>query len=46
MRTLNTLNNFGKNLNFTVDTFDDAVPHFLDTEIHPMASVFIAKTQI
>ena len=29
------LNNFDKNLNFTVDTFDNVVPHFLDTEIHP-----------
>ena len=29
-----TLNNFDKNLNFTVDTFDDVVPHFLDIEIH------------
>ena len=29
------LNNFDKNLNFTVDTFDDVVPHFLDIEIHP-----------
>ena len=28
-------NNFDKNLNFTVDTFDDVVPHFLDIEIHP-----------
>ena len=28
------LNNFDKNLNFTVDTFDDVVPHFLDIEIH------------
>ena len=22
-------------MNFTVDTFDNVVPHFLDTEIHP-----------
>ena len=29
------LNNFDKNLNFTVDTFDNVVPHFLDIEIHP-----------
>ena len=26
------LNNFDKNLNFTVDTFDGVVPHFLDIE--------------
>ena len=30
-----TLNNFDKNLNFTVDTFSNVVPHFLDIEIHP-----------
>ena len=29
------LNNFNKNLNFTVDIIDNVVPHFLDTEIHP-----------
>ena len=29
------LNNYDKNLNFTVDTFDNIVPHFLDIEIHP-----------
>ena len=29
------INNFDKNLKFTVDTFDEPVPHFLDTEIHP-----------
>ena len=29
------LNNFGKNLNFTVDTFDNVIPHFFDIEIHP-----------
>ena len=29
------LNNFDKNLNFTVDTFDNVVPHFLDIEIDP-----------
>ena len=28
-------NNFHKNLEFTVDKFDDCVPHFLDLEIHP-----------
>ena len=29
------INNFEKNLNFTVDTFDSVVLHFLDIEIHP-----------
>ena len=29
------LNNFGKNLNFTVDTLDNVFPHFLGIEIHP-----------
>ena len=28
------LNNFGKNLNFTVDTFDNVAPHYRDAEIH------------
>ena len=28
------LNSFEKNLNFTFDTFDNVVSHFLDTEIH------------
>ena len=27
--------NFDKNLNFTVDTFDNVVPHFPDIETHP-----------
>ena len=29
------LNNFGKNMNSTVDTFNNDVSHFRDTEIHP-----------
>ena len=29
------LDNFDKNFNFTVDTFDNVVPHFLGIEIHP-----------
>ena len=29
------LNIFDRYLNFTVDTFDNVVPHFLDIEIHP-----------
>ena len=28
------LNKFVKNLNFTMDTFDNFVPHFLDIKIH------------
>ena len=30
---LNQLNIFDKNLNFTIDTFENSVPHFLDIEI-------------
>ena len=30
----NALNSFDKNLKFTVDLFDNVVPHFLDVEIH------------
>ena len=30
-----TLNNFDKNLNFTLDTFSNVVSHLLETEIHP-----------
>ena len=29
------LNIFNRNLNFTVDTFNNVAPHFLDIEIHP-----------
>ena len=32
---LNQLNNFDKNLKFTIDTFENSVPHFLDIEICP-----------
>ena len=28
------LNNFGRNLKFTLDTFNDVIPHILDNEIH------------
>ena len=28
-------NSYHKNLEFTVDKFEDCVPHFLDLEIHP-----------
>ena len=31
----NALNSFDKNQKFTVDLFDNVVPHFLDIEIHP-----------
>ena len=29
------MNNFDKNLKFTIDTFENSVPHFLDIEICP-----------
>ena len=32
---LHQFNNFHKNLEFTVDKFEDCTPHFLDLEIHP-----------
>ena len=32
---LNEFNNYHGNLEFTVDRFDNCVPHFLDLEIHP-----------
>ena len=32
---LNHFNKFHKNIEFTVDRFEDCVPHFLDLEIHP-----------
>ena len=32
---LNKFNSFNKNLKFTVDTFQNCVPHFLDIEICP-----------
>ena len=31
----NTLNNFTRNSNFTLDTFNDVVSDFLDIETHP-----------
>ena len=31
----NLLNAFDPNLRFTVDTFEDIVPHFLDLELSP-----------
>ena len=34
-RTQNLLNNFGLNLRFTVDLFQNEVPHFLDLELSP-----------
>ena len=38
-----TLNNFDKNLNFTVDTFSNVVPHFLIIEIHPDGLLIYCK---
>ena len=32
---LHQFNNFHRNLEFTVDKFEDCTPHFLDLEIHP-----------
>ena len=32
---LNKFNSFNKNLKFTVDTFENCVPHFLDIDICP-----------
>ena len=32
---LQKFNNFHRNLEFTVDKFEDCTPHFLDLEIHP-----------
>ena len=32
---LHKFNSFHRSLEFTVDKFDDCVPHFLDLEIHP-----------
>ena len=34
-RIQNLLNNFGPNLRFTVDLFQNEVPHFLDLELSP-----------
>ena len=34
-RIITRFNNFHPNLEFTVDKFEDSVPHFLDLEIHP-----------
>ena len=38
--------NFDKNLNFTVDTFDNVVPHFPDIEIHPDGLIIYCKDTI
>ncbi len=32
---LQQFNNYHRNLEFTVDRFDDCIPHFLDLELHP-----------
>ena len=34
-QVLNKFNSFHKNLQFTVDTFENKTPHFLNLEIHP-----------
>ena len=36
---LEQLNNFHKNLEFTVDRFDDCIPHFLDLEIYQFREI-------
>ena len=33
-QVLNKFNSFHKNLQFTLDTFENKIPHFLDLEIH------------
>ena len=43
---LQHFNNFDKNLKFTIDTFSDCVPHFLDIEIYPDGlGIFHKSTQ-
>ena len=39
---LQEFNNFHNNIQFTVDKFENCVPHFLDLEVHR----FTAKTHI
>ena len=39
----NTLNNFDRNLKFTLDKFNDVVPHFLYIEIHPDGLLIYCK---
>ena len=34
-KVLNKFNSFHKNIQFTVDIFENTTPHFLDLEIHP-----------
>ena len=42
---LREFNSYHKNLEFTVDKFEDCVPHFLDLEIHPDGlSIFRKET--
>ena len=40
---LNLFNSFHKNLSFTVDTFDNEVPHFLDIKISPRGLTIYRK---
>ena len=42
-RVRNALNNFDRNLKFTLDIFNDVVPHFLDIEIQPDGSGIYCK---
>ena len=44
-RILNAFNSFDHNLKFTVDTFENTMPHFLDLEISPVGlSIFRKNT--
>ena len=40
---LKQFKNFDKNLQFTIDTFENCVPHFLDTDICPNGLGFFHK---
>ena len=43
---MKTVNKFDKNLKFTIDTFEDCVPHFLDIKICPNGlGIFHKNTQ-
>ena len=44
-KVLTAFNNFNPNLQFTVDTFENEIPHFLDLEINPNGlSIFRKNT--
>lgn len=38
-RVRNPLNNFDRNLQFTLVTYNDVAPHFLDFEVHPDSQI-------